>query len=403
MSTSNLSVSRSTRPFMTLAASIIVTGLLGSIHAFSVFIVSLEATYAANRSEVSLVYSLALLSLTVLVLFGHRIYSLLDPPRLAALSCLVAAGGLAIAASFDSLMGAYLGYGLVFGAANGVGYGFVLQLAAQALPNMRGFAMGAVTAAYAVGATIFAKLFSFLLLEGTAAQTMFVMAGILVVASGVVFALLTLSNTQYVGGDEKLSSESTPPDVERDAAKREQRTILRLWVGYGFGAAAGLMAIGHATGIVSDNGGSTELTVLGAMLISVGNAIGGTLAGYLADRINARRLLLALPLLSALALSLLLIVSEPQAALAILTVIGFSYGAIIVVYPAAVTTLFGAKEAARVYGIVFTAWGLAGLGAPWLAGFLYDSSGTYQAALAVAILTGLISFAAAFGLPSRVG
>ena len=391
MSTLNLSVSRSTRPFVTLAASIIVTGLLGSIHAFSVFIVSLEAAYAAGRSEVSLIYSLALLSLTVLVLFGHRIYSLLDPPKLAALSCLAAAAGLAVAASLDSLMGAYLGYGLLFGAANGVGYGFVLQLSAQALPNRRGFAMGSVTAAYAVGATIFAKLFSFLLLDTTAAQTMLVMAGILVVASGVVFALLTLSNAQYVGGNEESSHNS---------ASVFDRTILRLWIGYGFGAAAGLMAIGHATGIVSDNGGSAELTVLGAMLISVGNAIGGILAGYLADRINARRLLLALPLLSALALGLLLTVSEPRLALAILTVIGFSYGAIIVVYPTAVATLFGAKEAARVYGLVFTAWGIAGLGAPWLAGFLYDSSGTYQSALAIAILTGLVSFAAAFGLPS---
>ena len=132
MSTSNLP-EPSTRPLMTLTASVLVTGLLGSIHAFSVFVVSLETTYAANRSEVSLVYSLALLSLTILVLFGHRIYPLLDPPKLAAFSCLAAAAGLVLAASLDSLMGAYLGYGLVFGAANGVGYGFVLQLAAQAL------------------------------------------------------------------------------------------------------------------------------------------------------------------------------------------------------------------------------------------------------------------------------
>lgn len=389
MSTSDLP-GASTRPLVTLAACIIITGLLGSLHAFSVFIVPLETTYAADRSEVSLVYSLALLSLTVLVLFGHRIYSLLEPAKLAALACLAAASGLALTAGFDSLIGAYLGYGLLFGGANGVGYGFTLQLGGQALPNVRGFAMGAVTAAYAVGATIFAKLFSFLLLEQTPAQTMLFMAGLLVVASVVVFLLLTLSKARYVGSENKS-----------DNAPVFDRTILHLWVAYGFGVAAGLMAIGHATGIVSDKGGSAELTVLGVMLIGVGNAIGGTLAGYLADRINARRLLLALPLLSALALSLLLIASEPRLALALLTVIGFGYGAIIVVYPAAVATLFGANEAARVYGIVFTAWGLAGLGAPWLAGTLYDSSGTYQPALGLAILTGLVSFAAAFGLPSR--
>ena len=59
-----------------------------------------------------------------------------------------------------------------------------------------------------------------------------------------------------------------------------------------------------------------------------------------------------------------------------LCVIGFAYGAIIAVYPYAVAYYFGAAAAAKIYGRVFTAWGLAGLGAPWLAGYLFDLNGT---------------------------
>merc|ERR1711871_1290401 len=51
----------------------------------------------------------------------------------------------------------------------------------------------------------------------------------------------------------------------------------------------------------------------------------------------------------------------------------------------------GADLFARAYGVIFLAWGLAGLTAPWLAGLLFDFSGGYDAAL----LLGLASAATA--------
>ena len=85
------------------------------------------------------------------------------------------------------------------------------------------------------------------------------------------------------------------------------------------------------------------------------------------------------------------------------SVVGFAYGAIIAVYPAAVTAHYGAARSARVYGRVFTAWGLAGLAGPWLAGALYDLSGTYSVALGLAALAGVVSACFAFALPSLPG
>lgn len=75
----------------------LVTFVLGSVHAFSVFIVPLETRLQLPRSEISLIYSFALVALTLAVLLGYRIYGLLPSWLLVLITCLVAAAGLLLA------------------------------------------------------------------------------------------------------------------------------------------------------------------------------------------------------------------------------------------------------------------------------------------------------------------
>ena len=58
-----------------VAAASLLSAVLGSVHAFSVFIDPLEAQFSAARSAVSLTYSGALVSLTLAVLLGPRVYA----------------------------------------------------------------------------------------------------------------------------------------------------------------------------------------------------------------------------------------------------------------------------------------------------------------------------------------
>ena len=77
-------------------------------------------------------------------------------------------------------------------------------------------------------------------------------------------------------------------------------------------------------------------------------------------------------------------------AIALLSAVGFAYGAVIAVYPYAISEYFG-DLGPKVYGRVFTAWGFAGLAGPWTAGRLYDASGSYGTALAAASVIALFS------------
>jgi OFA family oxalate/formate antiporter-like MFS transporter len=387
----------SQQALLCLFAAVTLTTVLGSIHAFSVFLMPFEILLQTGRAQISLIYSGALICLTISVLLGHRIYPRLAPSTLGLLACLVAAAGIVIAGHSDSFWMVAFGYSVLFGAANGVGYGFALQISAQAMPQRQGFAMGTVTAFYALGATLAPSIFSSGLAQGGhdhGISTAMNIAGVIFVCAGILaWILLRQSGVSFKS---ETSAESAVVSQSNSGAQ------ILLWFGFGSGSLAGLMVLGHATGIVQSAGGSSAMAVAGAMVIAFGNMVGGLLAGVLADRVRIGLLLILLPLLSSIALMLALTDLSALLLLCTLTVVGFSYGAIIAVYPVAVLATFGSASSSRIYGRVFTSWGFVGLLGPWLAGYFYDSSGHYTLAILAALASSLLSILVAYILARKI-
>jgi OFA family oxalate/formate antiporter-like MFS transporter len=366
---------------LTLLASMLVTFVLGSVHAFSVFIVSFEALLGLPRSEISLIYSFALVAITLAVLLGYRFYNLLAAWWLIFTTCLIAAAGLLLAANAMSWWMLFAGYSLAFGFCNGVGYGFSLQLVGRVMPEIKGFAMGAVTAAYAVGSIAFAKLFAWRIALVSAESALLSLA-IAIVGCGTIAAImLRLARASY--------GEAHFDDNQRQPAK-DRRKVIQFWCAYLSSVFAGLMAIGHAAGIALSKAASTELATLAAIAIGIGSASGGFLAGWLVDRWPVNRFLVALPLLSAFALLGIGTAESASVVVILLSLVGFSYGSLIAVYPVAISNYFSARGP-QVYGRVFIAWGFAGLAAPWSAGLIYDLRGDYELAMLLAAAIAILS------------
>ena len=262
-----------------------------------------------------------------------------------------------------------------------MGYGYTLQLAARELSTRKGLAMGAVTAAYAVGSIVFARIFAVQIeLVSVAAAFMALAMGL--VACGLLSGIIMyLTRASFAGA-------TTSSDVNDEHLNN--RRVLVFWFAYMLSVFAGLMAIGHAAGIALSKGASHELSIWSAMVIGFGSAIAGFLAGWLVDRWPIVRFLICLPALSALVLLMLAFSKNALLVVALLGLVGFCYGAIIAIYPVAIASEFG-EQGPKAYGRVFTAWGFAGLVAPWSAGLIYDHQLDYQLALIVAAVTALLS------------
>lgn len=386
---------REVGPAAALVCCIVPSALLmfalGSLYAWSIFVGPLEQMYDAARSSVSAVFSLATLCFAATMVVGAQAYRFLPAPALALVTCVIAALGLALAGSGLSLWAVALGYGGLFGAANGIGYGLSVQVVNTALPERRGLVTGGVVACYTGGAAVFAPLFEAGVGGIGVNATMLATAAFLLVVGGTAALLLRM-------GGIALPDPARRPREGRDV-RRERRQFWPLWFGFFFGALAGLMALGHAATVVESVGGSARELAIGTAAIALGNTLGRLTGGAACDRLHGRQVLVTVGLVGAAGLCLPLAAPGPLAVIFGLALVGVGYGSMAGAYPVITSYVFGVENASRVYGRLFTAWGAAGLLAPYLAGYLFDVLGDYRLALTAAAVAMLAAIAVHLTIP----
>ncbi len=356
-------------------AVLVLNLFLGSLYAWSIVARALEAEMGMGRAAASSIFSLATFCFVLSMLFAPRCYGRLKPNHLAFATAAMAASGLMLAALATGLPLLLLGYGVLFGLANGVGYGLSLQVTSQVAPRQRGLAVGSVVAAYAGGAIIAAPLLSWAAAAWGIGTTLVMLASCFVVLAVFCPSLLRASRATGQAPAERPSNRET---------HWFGRTFLLLWAGYALGASAGLMMIGHAAALVEEVEGRSELIVLGASLVAGGNWLGRFGAGWASDHVAVQRVLSAALLLNIAALTLVLIVASPGSVLVALTLVGIGYGILAAGYPIAVGRYYDPSQVGAIYGKLFTAWGVAGIAGPWIAGRIFEVAGSYGNALFLA-------------------
>ena len=165
-----------------LSAALLVCLCFGSIHAYGVLLVPIERWLGTGRTTASFGYSTAVAALTAGVYLSGRLETTLPPRRLLVACGSIAALGLLIAGGSSSVAGLLVGFGLMFGLANGVAYAASLVLAAGAMPGRAAQAMGLATAAYGLGAVLCAQVFDAAVASMHVALVLMVVAPVVFVA-----------------------------------------------------------------------------------------------------------------------------------------------------------------------------------------------------------------------------
>jgi OFA family oxalate/formate antiporter-like MFS transporter len=166
-----------------------------------------------------------------------------------------------------------------------------------------------------------------------------------------------------------------------------------MWVAYALGVSAGLMVISQLVPFAKSKGISSDLLATMTLVVAAfGNAGGRILSGWLSDalgRLNVLRLMIAI---SVFAMPALYLTGSNVTWLYVMVfVVYWCYGTQLSVNASTTADFWGTKNAGINYGLLFTAWGVAGIIGPRIAGQLFDKFKNYQAAFYTAAVLSLIA------------
>jgi OFA family oxalate/formate antiporter-like MFS transporter len=139
---------------------------------------------------------------------------------------------------------------------------------------------------------------------------------------------------------------------------------------------------------------------------AVGNAGGRILSGWLSDvlgRLNVLRLMIGI---SIVAMPLLYKAGANVNLLYVMVfVVYWCYGTQLSVNASTTSDFWGTRNAGINYGLLFTAWGVAGIIGPYIGGQLFDEFKNYQAAFNTAAILSAVAlgFAVLAKRPGALG
>ncbi len=401
---------------LVVIGAIIVQLCLGSIYAWSIFQKALYATIASggryewDKLTSNLPFAAGLAAFAIFMVFAGRWQDRVGPKKVARVGAILLGMGLVLAGLFDvlgvssdKLIGTlYLvvTYGIIGGA--GIGFGYVCPIASLVkwFPDKKGLMTGVAVAGFGGGALIFSYVEQFLL----AYFQNYIGYPLLIL--GVVYLVFTfigasMLNTPPPGW---LPIGYTPPPTTADGAGtgmvpsqmiRTARFWL-LWAMFALAATAGLMTLGNVVSAASELDPTITTLQLGALItgiMAIFNAAGRITWGWISDRIGRSLTYITMFFVLAIGMFSFGIVpagtSWPILTL-IASVIGFCFGGNFALFPSATADYFGSKNVGKNYGVMFTAYGVAGVVGALVAGTFGEIFG-YSLAF---IITGVMAIIA---------
>jgi OFA family oxalate/formate antiporter-like MFS transporter len=378
------------RPVAALLAATVVNLPFGTLYAFSVFLKPMETLLGATRAEMSFVFGLATVTLTIGMNFAPQLYRRVAPVWLAVACGLLSGAGLWLSASASSFVHFALGYGVLFGPGAGVLFIVSQQAVNQTVTKRRGLANGYVVSLYPLGAMLGAPVF------GWSIQAFGVRPTLAGLGVAVVFACATAAILLRAAEIRMLDASATEVQGERLG-----RTFYLLTAVFFLAAAAGLTVLSQAAAIVQAYGGAAALAVGATTFITGAVGAARIAGGWLVDHFAAARVGVAAHVCSLAGAVMLSLIPSPVTAAFALGLIGIGYGIVSGLAAGAIAQYWHKNQFGRVASRLYIAWCAAAISLPVLAGALFDRTGSYASAVWIAAGVNVLGVLIARLLPVR--
>ena len=386
--------------WLPVAGGISMNLALGSLYAWSVFVLPLEKEFGWRRAETSWVFTIAIVVFAATFVLAGRIQDVRGPRICAAIGGTLAGVGFILSSMTSSLLFLYVAFGVVVGIGNGFGYATPVPVASKWFPDKRGLVVGLMVGGYGAGSAIFGPVAN-ALIDTVGWRATFQILCVLFFAMGMIGTwLLRNPPDGYVppGWTPKAQAASTRASHNFSTSDMLRTpTFYALWVAYCLGATAGLMIISQLVPFARAAGFGAAAATFAITVGAVGNAGGRILSGWLSDTLGRLPTLRAMVLASAVVMPALFVWRQ-QAVLffVLVAAVYWCYGTLLSVFASTTADFYGTRYLGLNYGTLFTAWGTAGILGPMIAARVYDASGDYRYAFYAAAGLALVAFISLF-------
>jgi OFA family oxalate/formate antiporter-like MFS transporter len=381
---------------------------LGTLYGWSVFVAPLEQQFGWKRADTSMVFTIAVIVFAISFVAAGRIQDKFGP-----LPCSLA-GGILVSLGFylssytNSLNYLYICFGVIGGLGNGFGYATPIPVMAKWFPDKRGLAVGLAVGGYGAGSAIFGPLSQLTLIPSYGLPATFRILGVIFFVMTIAGALLLRNPpsgyrpkgwSPAVAQTAAAARDWTPGETLRTSA------FWLMWTGYALGCSAGLMVISQLVPFATSVGvTAASLATMTLVVGAVGNASGRILSGWMSDRLGRINVLRVMIGIGMVAMPALYAAGSNVGLLyAAVFVVYWCYGTQLSVNGVAAADFWGTKNAGVNYGMLFTAWGVAGTIGPRIGGVLYDKYQNYQAAFYTAAALSAVALLCELGARRPAG
>lgn len=366
---------------------------LGSLYAWSVFVLPLEREFDWKRAQTSWVYTIAIVTFALTFILAGRIQDKRGPRICAVLGAVLVSAGFFLTSMTNSLVFLYIVFGVVVGAGNGFGYATPIPVASKWFPDKRGLVVGIMVGAYGAGSAVTGPVATSLIQSIGWRPTFQVLAGAFFVMGMIGVWLLTNPPQGYrPAGWAPSAAVSSRRDFSTAEMLRTPQFYL-LWVAYCLGTTAGQMAISQLVPFARSAGFAAALAAYAVTVGAVGNAGGRIFSGWLSDSLGRLTTLRIMVLASAVAMPLLFVFRQELMLFYVLVAaVYWCYGTQLSVFATTSADFYGTRNLGLNYGLLFTAWGTAGILGPMIAGRVYDGFGDYRYAFYTAGALAVVAF-----------
>ena len=400
--------------YVVIIGALLIQVCLGSIYAWSIFQTALrEGVYAWTSTATQMPFAAGLASFALFMIFAGRWQDRVGPRKVATVGGILLGLGYLLAylvdvfAAGDEILGTVwlvITYGIIGGA--GIGFAYVCPIAALVkwFPDKKGLITGIAVAGFGAGALVFGYVEEFLLAMFGAPASMTI--GMPFVVLGIIYLVVVVLGAQTLVNPPEgwLPPGFTPPATTADGKGIDimpgqmirTATFWLLWFMFVLAATAGLMTLGNvkSAAIAIDPAAAAWATVIVGVM-SLLNAAGRIVWGTVSDRLgreNTMMLMFGVLAVSMFSFAFMTTMSTTWiAVMMVASVIGFCFGGNFALFPSATADFFGNKNVGKNYGVVFTAYGVAGITGALVAGQIVDITGSYFFAF---VTTGILAIVA---------